>query len=188
MTCRAPRIPAAHASARGQRGAGLLEVLVASAVMAPLILAAAVGLMTGMRASANAETAQRLEVALTAATEDVKALAYLPCGTPGEYRDAHDRWFAGQELPAAGQAAPAAGQAAPAAGQAAPAAGGRREGEPRVIAVHYWDQGTTSYATTCTEDGGAQRITVEVDLDGRTAAADVVTRAPSPGRALGLRR
>ena len=174
MTCRAPRIPAAHASARGQRGAGLLEVLVASAVMAPLILAAAVGLMTGMRASANAETAQRLEVALTAATEDVKALAYLPCGTPGEYRDAHDRWFAGQELPAAGQAAPAAG--------------GRREGEPRVIAVHYWDQGTTSYATTCTEDGGAQRITVEVDLDGRTAAADVVTRAPSPGRALGLRR
>ena len=152
---------------RGQRGAGLLEVLIASAVMAPLILAAAVGLMTGMRASANAELTQRIGVALTTATENVKAMPYLRCGTPEEYRSSYERWQG--EHPTT-------------------IVEGQRVPEPRFVEVTYWDERSASYTTACTDDGGAQRITLAVVVDGRTGEADIVTRDPAPARALELRR
>jgi len=154
-------------ASRGQRGAGLLEVLIASALMAPLILAAAVGLMTGMRASANAELTQRIGVELTTATENVKAMAYLPCGSPEEYRSTYDRFVADH----------------PSRIVEDPGTSGAR-----IVEVRYWDEASASYVATCSEDGGAQRVTVAVAVDGRTSQADIVTRAPSPARSLELRR
>ncbi|MDQ2678982.1 MAG: hypothetical protein M3Y51_09585 [Actinomycetota bacterium] len=152
---------------RGQRGAGLIEVLIASAVMTPLILAAALGLMTGMRASASAATTQRIGVALTTATENVKAMPYLPCGTPDEYRESYERWLS-EHPPTIVEA--------------------QRSPEPRFVEVTYWDERSASYTPECAEDGGAQRITVAVAVDRTAREATIVTRAPAPTRALELRR
>ena len=66
--------------------------------MAPLILAAAMGLLTGIRASANAELAQRVGVAVTTATENLKAMPYLPCASAEEYQTAYTEWL-GERTP-----------------------------------------------------------------------------------------
>ena len=135
--------------------------------MGPLILAAAVGLMTGMRASANAELTQRIGVELTTATENVKAVTYLPCGSPKEYQTEYDRFLVDH----------------PSRIVEDPGTSG-----PRIVDVRYWDEASASYVPSCSEDGGAQRVTLSVGIDGRTAQADIVTRAPTPARSLELRR
>ena len=128
--------------------------------MAPLILAAATGLITGIRASANAEVTQRLGVELTTVTEHVKAMPYLPCGDATEYQAAYDGWT--EDVP--------------------PSVANGRAAGARIVAVQYWDPDTATYVGTCDEDGGAQRITVSVGVDDRVADAEVVTRAPAAAR------
>ena len=71
-----------HAVARrGQSGVTLIEVLIAMAVMVPLTLSSAMGIMTAVRASDQAEQRQELNVALTNATESIRALPYVPCAS-----------------------------------------------------------------------------------------------------------
>lgn len=146
-------------TARGQRGAGLIEVLIACAVMAPLILAAAMGLLTGIRASANAELAQRVGVAVTTATENLKAMPYLPCASAEEYQTAYTEWL-GERTPKVLDE--------------------HQLPEPRIREVTYWDEASASYTPKCSRDGGAQRFTVSVTIDGRTTEANIVTRDPAP--------
>lgn len=170
MTCIGPppratgRVPA---RVRGQQGAGLLEVLIASAVMAPLILAAALGLLTGMRASANAETTQRLSVAVTTATENLKAMPYLPCGTAEEYQKMYSEWL-GERSPAVRES------------QLSPL--------PVIQDVTYWDEASTDFVPKCAADGGAQRLAIAVIIDGSIQEATIVTRDPAPLPTLELRR
>ncbi len=133
--------------------------------MAPLIVAAAAGLITGIRASANAELTQRLGVELTAVTEHVKAMPYLPCGTTAEYQAAYDRWT--EDVP--------------------PSVANGRAAAARIVAVRYWDRDSSSYVATCARDGGAQRITVAAGVDDRVADADIVTRAPAGPRSRAAR-
>ena len=133
--------------------------------MTPLIVAAAMGMLTGIRASASAEITQRLGVELTTATEQVKAMPYLRCGTPKEYQAAHARWTEGH----------------PPRTVANPRLSG-----PRFVDVTYWDRKAAEYTTKCSGDDGAQRITVEVGVDGRVARADIVSRAPAGPRGLGM--
>lgn len=70
---------------RSQSGASLLEVLIAIAVVVPVTLAGATGLLTAVRTSAADEARQELEVALSTATERLKATPYVPCASPDDY-------------------------------------------------------------------------------------------------------
>ena len=135
--------------------------------MAPLILAAAMGLLIGIRASADAEITQRLGVAATTATENVTAMPYLPCGTVEEYQSAYREWLADR--------APRIIEE-------------HRAPEPRFLEVTYWDEASASYADRCSADGGAQRFTLSVTIDGRSTEANIVTRNPTPPNTLELRR
>ncbi len=135
--------------------------------MAPLILASALGLITGMRASATAEINQRLNVALTTATENVKAMPYLPCGTAEEYQKAYAEWL-GEREPLIVEE--------------------HRSPAPRFVEVQYWDEASASYIEKCPSDGGAQRFTLAVAIDGRRAEGNIVTRGTDAAETLELRR
>ena len=52
--------------------------------------------------------------------------------------------------------------------------------EPLIREVTYWDEAAASYTPKCAQDGGAQRFTVSVTVDGRTVDANIVTRDPAP--------
>lgn len=145
----------------------MLEVLIASAVMAPLILAAALGLLTGMRASADAETTQRLGVAVTTATENLKAMPYLPCGTAEAYQKVYSEWL-DERSPAVRES------------QLSPL--------PVIRDVGYWNEAAADFTPKCETDGGAQRFTIAVIIDGSIAEANIVTRDPAPQATLELRR
>lgn len=150
---------------RGQSGGGLIEVLVALAVLVPLVLGAATGLLTAVRASAGAQHEQQLQVALTNAGELVRDLPYEPCSTPEQLQQRYaDRY---EPVGAAAQS-----------DHTGPGRAGRVVGElaPRVTRVDYWSTAAGRYRDRCTPDEGAQRVTVTVSERGRTATGTVVTR------------
>ncbi len=143
--------------APGQAGIGLVESIVALALVSTVILALASGLLSLLSTSrVNAET-QKLQAAVTAWTEALKVLPYQDCATG----------YSLSPLPV-GWAAPTTGTAV-------------------VTAVEHWqpDQaGFGAFAAAdpgCTTDAGAQRLTVDVTVDGTTAEALVVLRRPPPG-------
>lgn len=134
-----------------------MEVLVATAVMVPLILAASMGLVTGLRASADAERVQRLQVALTTATEDLKVMPYLPCGTAKEYQELYRTWSEQLEPDVIEE---------------------HRNPVPVIDSVAYWDEASASYVDRCEVDGGTQQFRLVVIIDGRNAEGTIVTRDP----------
>lgn len=150
-------------SRRGQSGVTLIEVLVGIAVMVPLTLASVSGLMFGIKVSASTQTEQRLEVALTAAAEDLKSVPYLTCGTSKEYQQLLDGW--GDALDADVVAKSATSEPA-----------------ETVVAVEYWDSAKGRFRTKCSQDDGAQRLRVTVTTTGgaegsaTTATGTVVKR------------
>lgn len=132
-------------AARGQHGAGLVEVLIATAVAVPLTLAGAMGLLTSLRAADQAAHRQELSVALTNATESLRASRYLACGTAEEYQKS----YASTERPTVDGPFRAQAQLSPAA----------------IELVRYWNDERQAYVERCERDGGAQQLVVTVISD-----------------------
>lgn len=143
------------AARRGQAGVSLLEVLVGIAVMVPLTLASVMGLQLEMKTSASTQRRQQLEVALTTATEDLKTLPYLPCGTPADYQKVYGSWSQslGPQLREE-----------------------ERPPEPTIVSVDYWHHGKQAFTNSCSGDDGAQRLVVKVAADDIQATGSVVKR------------
>jgi ABC-type phosphate transport system substrate-binding protein len=132
-----------------------MEVLIGVAVMMPMTLAAAMGLMTAVSASANARTAQELQIALTTATENVKAMPYVECADAEQYQKLYSTWV--QPL-------------------AAKVVDGVQTTEPEVLAVAHWQREKGVYTDSCSEDDGAQRVEVSVSVGDQSASGTVVKR------------
>jgi Tfp pilus assembly protein PilV len=160
----APSAPR-NARRRDQSGGGLVEVLVALAVMVPLVLGAATGLLTAVRASAGAQLDQQLQVALTNAGELVRDLPYQACSTPEQLQQRYAD-LQGPVTAASSADRSVAGGAARSVGESAPA----------IARVDYWSTAHGGYLDRCTPDEGAQRVTFTVAEGGRTATGTVVTR------------
>jgi len=145
-----------HGSLTGQAGVGLVESLVAVALLSTVVLALASGMLSLLGTSrVNAQT-QKLEAAATAWTESLKVVPYIECATPADYDLAN---------PPAGWTAPTTGTAT-------------------VTAVDYWQPDAGGFGTfgpTCTTDAGAQRLTVLVATDDADRTAQVVVRRPVTG-------
>ncbi len=141
-----------------QRGTSLIEVLIAVAIMGPLTLAGMTGLMTAINASDAAETTQGLQVALSSATENIKALPYLECADQEEYQSLYKEWTA--ERPVG-------------------IVTGVESSTPVIQQVTYWDRARSSFVEKCSRDDGAQQFTVAVIADGRTAEGTIVKRNPA---------
>ncbi len=142
--------------AAGQAGVGLVESLVAVALLSTVVLALASGMLSLLGTSrANAQT-QKLEAAATAWTESLKVVPYIECATPADYDLAN---------PPAGWTAPTGGTAT-------------------VTAVEHWQPDAAGFGTfgpTCTADAGAQRLTVLVATEDADRTAQVVLRRPVTG-------
>lgn len=132
-----------------------MEVLVGVLVMMPLTLTAAMGLMVSVEASESAEHRQELEIALTSATENLKALPYLPCASPEDYAKAYRAWV--QPL-------------------SAKVIESTQTALPLIESVAYWHRGKVAYIDSCPNDDGAQRLTVTIADDGRSVTGTVVKR------------
>jgi Tfp pilus assembly protein PilV len=143
---------------RGESGASLIEVLIGLGVMMPMTLAAAMGMLTATQASAATEQRQELQIALTTATENLKELPYLPCATGEEYQKAYAAW----NEPLAAKVIDGAQTAAPA-----------------IDPVEYWSRAKAAYQAKCSQDDGAQRLTVTVTNGDRMATGTIVKRNPS---------
>ena len=143
---------------RGQGGVSLIEVLVGIVVMIPLTLASISGLMTAVDASDTTERQQRLELALSSATEDLKALPYLACGLPDQYDELYEQWLE----PLTSELLPS---------EQLPVA--------EVVAVDYWSRTKDGFLDGCSGDDGAQRLTVQVEEDGDVLSGTIVTRDPA---------
>lgn len=143
---------------RGQGGVSLIEVLVGIVVMVPLTLASVSGLMTAVDASDATERQQRLELALSSATEDLKALPYLACGLPDQYDELYEQWLE----PLTSKLLPS---------EQLPVA--------EVVAVDYWSRTKDGFLDSCSGDDGAQRMTVQVEEDGDVLSGTIVTRDPA---------
>jgi Tfp pilus assembly protein PilV len=137
---RARRRPASPRRHRGQTGTSLVEVLVFVFVVVPVVLTGAAGLLTAMRTSEQAEERQQMETALSSYGESLRVMPYRNCATAAAYSAEHAAW-PGRWTPPATEVAP---------------------GGLSVVGVEYWDQATRSFVSTCTADGGAQRLTLQV--------------------------
>ncbi len=147
--------PARRSACRGQAGVSLIEVLVGIAVMVPLTLASLSGMMVQIRVSADAEQTQQLEVDLSAAAEDLRAMTYLPCGGADEYQKAYEVWKEPLAAKVAEVNAPA---------------------EVRIARVEHWNAQKSAYLSECAGDDGAQRLTIEVVGSRQDATGTVVKR------------
>jgi hypothetical protein len=147
----------------GQAGVGLVESLVAVALLSTVVLALASGMLSLLGTSrANAQT-QKLQAAVTAWTESLKVIPYEDCATPADYDLAN---------PPAGWTAPTNGTAT-------------------VTAVEHWQPdpgGFGTFGATCptgaggtAADAGAQRITVDVATAEASTTAQIVVRRPVAG-------
>ena len=132
-----------------------MEVLVGVAVMVPLTLTSAMGMMIAVKASETARTQQELQIALSTATENVKAMPYLECGTPEQYQELYRSWVAPI---------------------AAKVIDGTQTTDPEIPAVVYWEQSSGGYAASCKDDDGAQRLTVTVRSSDLEATGTIVKR------------
>jgi Tfp pilus assembly protein PilV len=159
---RAPlRVAGRRPVAAGQAGVGLVESLVAVALLSTVVLALASGMLSLLGTSrANAQT-QKLQAAVTAWTESLKVIPYEDCATPADYDLAN---------PPAGWTAPTNGTAT-------------------VTAVEHWQPDPAGFGTfgaTCptgagAADAGAQRITVDVATAEASTTAQIVVRRPVAG-------
>jgi len=140
---------------RGQSGSSLIEVLIGVLVMMPLTLAAAMGLMTATTASASARTNQELQIALSTATENVKAMPYVECAGTDDYQQLYADWV--QPL-------------------AARVIDGTQTANPVIERVDHYDRNKGTYDQKCSKDDAAQRVTVTVNAEGRSATGTVVKR------------
>lgn len=140
---------------RGQSGVSLIEVLVGVLVMMPLTLTAAMGLMVTVSASDTAETQQELQIALTTATENIKAMPYLECGSAKQYLELYRTW-----VPPL----------------AARVVDGVQTTEPEILEVAYWNRAKAAYTDGCGNDDGAQRLTVTVRSGDSSATGTIVKR------------
>lgn len=154
--CR-PAVRIERARRRGQAGTSLIEVLVALAVAVPVTLAGAAGLLTAVETSAVDERRQLLEVELTTATEQLKALPYVACGDADDY---------GAAL-------------ASVLGDDADLGDPPGGGSIVVDDVEYWDRARVRFDDRCIADAGAQRVTVTADDGERSRVARIVLRDPS---------
>lgn len=132
-----------------------MEVLVGIAVMVPLTLSSAMGLMVTVGASQTARTQQELQIALSTATENLKAMPYLECGSPEKYQELYRSWVSPI---------------------AAKVVDGTQTTDPAIEAVSYWEQADGTYRAKCTQDDGAQRLTVTVRSDDQAATGTIVKR------------
>lgn len=147
----------------------------ALAVMVPLVLGAATGLLTALRASATAQEQQRLQVALTNATEVVRELPYERCASPDSFQrrlDAPDR---SEVLGLAGPGPERhQGERHQRASRTTPVV--------TVGDVAYWSTAAGTFVGRCTPDEGAQRVTVTVTDGDRSVTGTTVTRSGAPRR------
>jgi hypothetical protein len=137
-----------------------VEVLVFVGVIVPVILTGAAGLLTAIKTSEQAQERQQLETALSSYGESLRMLPYRPCAEPVDYNTDHDAW-PGRWVPPFGQVAP---------------------NGLLVMGVEYWDQASRTFRPTCSTDGGAQRLILNVrPSDDPTAVVTgvVVKRDPA---------
>ena len=157
-----PRV--ARRRPRSQHGFALVEVVVSLALIGTIVLALAGALQMLVNNSRSTSERQQIQLALTAMTENLLVGPYLPCPDDADaaaydaaYASWPDRWT--------------------------PTKPGM---QARIVDVEYWDeqqlQGDGSerpdFGAQCPAiDQGAQRLTVEVSWQGRSATAQVVTTA-----------
>ncbi|MFN7148675.1 MAG: type II secretion system protein [Microthrixaceae bacterium] len=139
--------------ARTQSGATLIEIIVVMAVAIPVILAAAVGLLTTVRLSSATEQQQQAEAQATAFAESVKQIPYVPCAVTADYETSPELW------------APPTGVTV------------------QILDVGYWSQADRDYTSTscasAADDLGAQLVTVRAVTSERSATLEVVKRDPN---------
>lgn len=141
---------------RTSGGFTLIESLIAVVVISTVVFSAAVAIAGMHRATASASTRARIETALAAYGEAVKAATFVPCATTATYADAP--WTA-----PAGMAQSGAGKV-----------------QSITSIVHFRGAGPlmASCAPGPAQDS-RQQLTIEISYQGRTVAADIVKRDPA---------
>lgn len=167
----------------GQAGVSLLEVLLGIAIAVPLTLSSVLGMLLAIRTSDAVETQQRMELALSSAAEDLKALPYVTCGTAEDYAELHAKWSESAtdvDDPAAKveltSAKPATATKSATAMTKSP--GAVALPAVNVSSVRFW-QGGSDFSERCDSDRGAQQLVLSVQSKGRTLTATVVVRDPA---------
>lgn len=145
----------------------LVEAILATLLVAVVVLALAGGMLTMVGASGASSARQRTTTALTSFTESLKAIPYTDCTAggstpaPAAYQAVYDAW-PGRWTPAADSGV----------------------SDRRIVRVDYWHPAAGTpptsgeFRSTCPAggDGGAQRLTVSVTVDGSTSRGQVVIR------------
>ena len=140
-----------------QQGASLVEVLMSVVLVGVVILGLAAGMLTLIGTSTSTSERQQIQLALGSFTESLKAGAYETCtsnsavATPATYQAAYDAWPS----------------------KWTPPQGSMTSGITR---VEYWDSQQAEFVDSCPNAGdqGTQRLTVQVDWQGRSGTAQVV--------------
>ena len=140
-----------------QQGASLIEVLISVVLVGVVILGLAAGMLTLIGTSTSTSERQQIQLALGSFTESLKAGAYETCtsnsavATPATYQAAYDAWPS----------------------KWTPPQGSMTSGITR---VEYWDSQLAEFVDSCPNAGdqGTQRLTVQVDWQGRSGTAQVV--------------
>jgi prepilin-type N-terminal cleavage/methylation domain-containing protein len=142
-------------SRHSQTGATLVEVLIAIALVGILVLALASGMLTLLKTSSETTKQQQIELALGSFTESLKSGPYTKCaalvaGSPYPNTTA---WVPPQQTMTA-----------------------------KLVKVEYWDTGSRSFLAACPETGdqGTQRLTVQVNFEGKCSSAQVVKADATP--------
>lgn len=138
--------------ARGQSGVSLVEVLVVVGVLVPVILAAALGLLTSAKLSTSTKISQQLNAAAASYAESLKEIAYVDCAVAADYSGDSELW------------SPPSGSGI----------------SVTITGVEYWDQSSQDYYLgSCSSDAGSQRLAIHLtDADGETDLS-VVKRNPA---------
>ena len=169
---------------RGQRGYGLLEVLIAIALMGTVLAAISAAMFTLIAVTSATNDAQRMQTALQSYAESLKAGTYQPCGATGsppvvhptaaQVQDAHDG------DPAAFR--PAAGSGITVEVVDVEFLSSASAALPPVSPSTTMVNGVGTYSHTCPSSGdaGRQRLTVRVSLAGRAPRTGSVVVAEAP--------
>ena len=142
-------------SRSSQAGATLVEVLIALALVGILVLALASGMLTLIKTSSETTKQQQVELALGSFTESLKSGPYTKCaelGADGQYPDTA-AWVPSQQTMTA-----------------------------KLVKIEYWDKSSTSFVAACPASGdqGTQRLTVQVNFEGKCSSAQVVKADATP--------
>ncbi len=140
-----------------QQGASLVEVLISIVLVGVVILGLAAGMLTLIGTSTSTSERQQIQLALGSFTESLKAGTYEPCTsdparpTPASYQAAYEAWPS----------------------KWVPSQAGMTRG---ITLVEYWNSEQAKFADSCPDAGdqGTQRLTVQVDWQGRSGTAQVV--------------